>query len=215
MAKLWSRETRFVFAAGVVLAVILAGLVLLETGREPTRAAAMAGVVGAALLGGRIPAIVAALEAGFSGMTATALIILINTAWLFLTFPICMALHLKASNSAWLHSLYARARERVDVMSAVGAWGLAFFVWLPFPLTGALIGAVIGLLMSMSVPRLMFVVVSSMWLGVVMWTFGFDVFMEAFGTLGKVVCYVIAIGCIVYSIMGNGGKRRAPNEGSP
>jgi len=214
MLVFWSRETRWVFGVGLLLLVVLVGIVAVQAVSDPSDAAAFGAVIAAALLGGRIPAIVAGLEGGFSSLQTSLLIMTINTAWLCLTFPVFVALHRKAADSAWLKRLQERAQRQVRSVSALGCWGLAFFVWLPFPLTGALIGAVIGIFMNLSVRRVVTVVVASMWLGVIMWTFGFDVFMSFSGPVGKAVCYAVAIGCIVYSLLGAGRRGPEAPEGS-
>ena len=67
--------------------------------------------------------------------------------------------------------------------------GLGFFVWLPFPGTGACVGALIGLVMGVPIGRLVTLLLGTMWVGVVSWTFGIDLFLTFTGTTGRIIAW--------------------------
>ena len=75
------------------------------------------------------------------------------------------------------------------------------FIWLPFPFTGAFLGALIGLLMGIHMVRLIPVVLVTMWIGVVRWTWGIDFVFLFTGTAGRVPAWVLTVVFLIYSVV--------------
>ncbi len=75
------------------------------------------------------------------------------------------------------------------------------FIWLPFPFTGAFLGALIGLLMGIPLVRLVPIVLVTMWIGVVTWTWGIDFVILFTGTAGRVTAWMLTGVFLVYSVV--------------
>lgn len=85
-----------------------------------------------------------------------------------------------------------------------GTWGLPLFIWLPFPWTGALIGAAVGFLIGMSTRRAMLVVMPSMLIGIVSWVLGFEYLFLLTGMPGKRISIFILAGILLAPILRSG-----------
>ena len=193
------------FLAGVVLALGVAGLVGAAAVVDRTLFAAILAVIAAAFVGGRIPGILTSLEVGFEPPMTVFLLILLNTTWLFLVVPLFIGLQQRFSGSRWttrlVRSTRHQAEERVSIIDSLGSIGLPLFVWLPFPFTGALVGAVIGLLLGMSLRHVLWLVLASMWVGVITWTYGIEYVVLITGPAGKVAFWSVAAAFILYSLI--------------
>jgi uncharacterized membrane protein len=190
--------------AGIVLACGLGALLIVSFVVSRDLFVRIAGVITASFVGGRMPGILTSLEVGFDGWTTVFLLILLNTTWLFLAIPLIKGLSRRASRSRLFDRFRAgkagQASAQAETVSRYGSWALPFFIWLPFPLTGAVVGALIGLILGIPLRRLMYTVVLSMWTGIVMWTFGMEFVYLFAGTTGKIVCYTVTAGVLGYSL---------------
>jgi uncharacterized membrane protein len=193
--------------------LLLAGMTLLSTGvaalavcwlLDEAAFLRIGAVIVAAVIGGRTPAILAGLEVGLGSGAIVALLILTNTSWLLLALPVFSLFHRRMVEAGALGGLLGavehRARKRKRLVATLGGWALAALVWLPLPMTGAFVGAIIGRLMGMPLIRLMVLVLASMWVGVASWTLGFEYLFVFGGLLGKVVCYGVTGVILVWSL---------------
>ena len=74
--------------------------------------------------------------------------------------------------------------------------------------TGAIVGSLIGLVLGIPLRRLMYLVILSMWSGIVMWTFGMEFVYLFAGTTGKIICYAVTAGVLGYSLALRVGRGR-------
>ncbi len=163
------------------------------------------GVMTASVVGGRIPAILTGLELQLGAHTTAFLMMLINTAWLFIAFPLFVVFSQRVSRGKILSRFVASTADRASTqrqrIDRIGTWALPVFIWLPFPLTGAVVGAVIGLLMGMPHRRLMYLVVPSMWVGIFTWSVGFEHLIALTGHTGKIICWSVTGVILLYSLI--------------
>lgn len=162
-------------------------------------------VLGAAYVGGRMAGILTGLELGLGKAITSTVIILFNTGFLLLALPIFRIATRSVLPTRWLASRFRsaeqRARSQNRRLQHLGIFGLVLFIWLPFPFTGAFLGALIGLLMGISIVRLVPIVLGTMWIGVVTWTWGVDFVILFTGTVGRIAAWMLTGAFFVYSVM--------------
>jgi len=173
-------------------------------------------VLGAAYVGGRMAGILTGLELGLGNATVSMVIILLNTGFLLLALPIFKIATRSVNPPRWiekrLRSSEQRARSQNQRMEGLGIFGLVLFIWLPFPFTGAFLGALIGLLMGISLVRLVPIVLVTMWIGVVTWTWGIDFVFLFTGPTGRVVAWVLTGLILVYSVVVRARENRGADN---
>jgi uncharacterized membrane protein len=196
---------RRILATGVAVAGLAAAALAILLVVDPTQFARVTAVLGASFVGGRMTGILTGLELGLSTLSTALTIICLNTCWLLISVPLFALATQRLDARRLLGPIFRgaerRARSRTRRMRHLGAAGLVLFIWLPFPLTGAFVGALIGLLMGIPLVRLVPLVLGSMWVGVVTWTWGFRTLFVVTGPAGHAAAWIIT-GCfLVYSVV--------------
>ena len=199
------QATHILLAAGVLLAVLnLAALGILWA-TDTALFTRIIAVLGAAYVGGRMAGILTGLELGLGNLVTSMVIILLNTGFLMLALPLFQKVARSLDPPRWLASIFRgseqRARSQNQRLKSLGTFGLVLFIWLPFPFTGAFLGALIGLLMGIPLVRLVPIVLATMWVGVVTWTWGIDYIFLFTGTTGHIVAWVLTIAFVVFSVV--------------
>ncbi len=170
-------------------------------------------VMAAAFFGGRMPGILAGLELGLGSLITSAVNIGFNTCWLLLALPFFQRAANKAGSSTLVRRFFRgaedNARRQQERVGRLGTIGLIVFVWLPFPGTGAFVGALIGLIMGMSFGRLVPLLLVSMWVGVVSWTYGVEVIFLFTGKTGHIIAWVATAAFLIYAVV---SRWRPPSE---
>ena len=197
--------THILLAVGVLLAILnLAALGVLWA-TDTALFTRVIAVLGAAYIGGRMAGILTGLELGLGNLVTSMVIILLNTGFLMLALPLFQKVARSLNPPRWLASIFRgseqRARSQNQRLKSLGTFGLVLFIWLPFPFTGAFLGALIGLLMGISPVRLVPIVLVTMWIGVVTWTWGIDYIFLFTGTAGHVIAWGLTGAFLVYSVV--------------
>ena len=167
---------RIIFIVGCVLLgielVVLGAMFMVS----PVLPAKIAGVIVTTGIGGQAGAILAGLELGLTPWCLAAVLSAFNIMHLCLFFPLFTSLYHRAARMRFIGKIAVsthRAAERQrDRVTRLGALGLPLFIWLPFPWTGTLVGAVIGYLMGIRTGKIMLIAVPTMLLSVLTWIFG-------------------------------------------
>jgi uncharacterized membrane protein len=171
-------------------------------------------VVGAAFFGGRMPGILAGLGLRLGSLATSTINILLNTCWLLLALPVFQRATTQATSSPWLRRFFrgaeTSAQRQTRRVSKLGLVGLVLFVWLPIPGTGAFVGALIGMIMGVPLGRLVPLLLASMWVGVVSWTYGIEFVFLFTGPAGHTAAWIITGLFFVYAIATR--LRRAPES---
>lgn len=208
------KTTRILLAAGALVAAgNLTAIGVLWATNTVLFAKVMA-VLGAAYVGGRMAGILTGLELGLGNPITSMVIILFNTGFLLLALPIFRIATRSVNPPRWLESRLRsseqRARSQNQRLENLGIFGLVLFIWLPFPFSGAFLGALIGLLMGIPMVRLVPIVLMTMWIGVVTWTWGIDLVILFTGTAGRVTAWLLTIVFLIYSVVIRLQARRGP-----
>jgi uncharacterized membrane protein len=203
MIKFWP------FRIGVVLLGIEAALFILCAILDQTSAAKFLSMLAAAHIGGRLPFITVGLENGFKPSLIIPVIILYNTTYVLLVYSLFIFLSKGIKRFKFvaklIRSMKMKAEKRKHFFKRWSRLGIAFFVWIPLPWTGAAIGSFIANLEGYSDRDTLLVVIPSMWIGVISWTLWFDelykfinrigrgktMFITIFLLVAPVICYLI------------------------
>ena len=163
-------------------------------------------VMAAAFFGGRMPGILTGLELGLGSAFTSAVNIALNTCWLLLLLPAFQRATSTAESSELVRRFFSgaedRARQQKGKIGRLGTIGLILFVWLPLPGTGAFVGALIGMMLGMPLVRLVPLLLVSMWVGVVSWTYGIDWIFLFTGKIGHIVAWAVTGGCLLWALAG-------------
>ena len=142
-----------------------------------------------------MPGILAGLELGLGSAVTSLVNIAFNTCFIMLLLPLFQKVTSSAGSSTWARRVFRgaedRARHQHGRIGRFGTIGLAFFVWLPFPGTGAFFGALIGLMLGMPMTRLAPLLFLSLWVGVISWTYGMDLFFFLTGRAGHIAAWIL------------------------
>jgi uncharacterized membrane protein len=199
MHKFWP------FRIGIVLLGIEAALFILCTILDQTSAAKILSMIAAAHIGGRLPFITVGLENGFKPSLIISIIILYNTTYILLVYSLFVFLSrgIKRFNfvAKAIDSMKTKAEKRKLAFKRWSRLGIAFFVWIPLPWTGAAIGSFIANLEGYSHRETLIVVLPSMWIGVISWTLWFDELYRFVDRIGRGKTMFITIFLLVAPIV--------------
>jgi uncharacterized membrane protein len=173
-------------------------------------------VAGAAFVGGRMPGILTGLELGLGALLTSVVNICLNTCWLMLALPAFQRVTSHAGSSKLVRRFFrgaeASAQQQTERVSRLGLFGLVIFVWLPVPGTGAFVGALIGLIMGIRLSQLVPLLLASMWIGVVSWTYGIELVFLFTGRTGHIIAWVVTVALLLYAVASR--LRLGRNQGS-
>jgi uncharacterized membrane protein len=189
------RPHRRIFYIGCcLLAVELAALGVIFAA-SPVVPAKIFGVIATSGVGGQAGAILAGLELGFEPLALACVLLAFNLMHLCLFFPLITTLYEQCARvrflGKWLISTRRVAEKQKNKVMRMGAFGLPLFIWLPFPWTGTLVGAVIGYLMGLRTSNIMLIALPSMSLSVFTWIYGVNFLRLISGVRGELTVLVI------------------------
>lgn len=170
---------------------------------KPALAAQIVAVIAASLMGGRMASILAGLEFGMHSIALIVLLAVFNASWVLIFYPLIvtfshhMMVKIKSVEKI-LAATKKTAEKQKERIIKYGSWGLAFFVWLPFPWTGSLVGSVVGFLIGLPTKRTILIVMPSMLLGIASCVFGFQYLFILTGSTGKIITLLL-VGGIIFS----------------
>lgn len=183
MLKFWP------FRIGIVMLGIEVVLFILCAILDQTSAAKFLSMIAAAHIGGRLPFITVGLENGFKPSLIISIIILYNSTYILLVYSLFVFLSKGIKRfkfvANFIGSMKKKAEKRKHFFKRWSRLGIAFFVWIPLPWTGAAIGSFIANLEGYSDRDTLFVVLPSMWVGVISWTLWFDELYKFIDRIGR------------------------------
>ncbi len=172
-------------------------------------------VIATSVLGGRIASILAGQQLGLHPILIILILAIWNSSVLFVCLPLVVTLSHNVIRVRFLGKMLESTRKAAEVqlteVRKYGAWGLPIFIWLPFPWTGALAGAIMGLLLGMSLRKTLWISIPSMVVSVASWVYGFQWFLVLTGTSGKLISIAVLLAILLFStrrILGIGQSRQ-------
>ncbi len=177
-----------ILAAGVVLLAAELAFFVFFVFAKSSFAAIIASMVGANHLGGRLAFIAVGLENGLPSFLVILIILFYNTTYLLLMYSLVVLFFERMKRfkvfKGQMESLKKKAEKKKKFLKKWNWFGISFFVWIPLPWTGGVIGSYIAHLEGYNTRETLFIVLPAMWVGIISWTLWFDElydFVERFG----------------------------------
>jgi uncharacterized membrane protein len=166
------------FFIGLVLLFIEVCILIVLFVLKSSLALKLVSMVAAFHLGGRLAIIGAGLEFDFSTATIILIILTYLTAFLLIMLSVIGFLWVKAKEfklfKKFVETRMKKAEKRAEKMKKWSWIGILVFVWMPFPMTGAIMGFLIARAEGYKTIPSLTIAIPSMWVGVVCWTIWFD-----------------------------------------
>jgi uncharacterized membrane protein len=131
-------------------------------------------MVSACHIGGRLAFISTGFELGLDVLTVTTIVMLYNTAYLLVVYSLFVLFSEQTTKLKCIRSLHDRVQQSMSFRSNWNLLSIAVFIWIPLPMTGAVIGSLVAYLEGYDHRQVLWTAVPSMWIGVVSWTLAFD-----------------------------------------
>jgi uncharacterized membrane protein len=212
MIKFWP------FRIGTMMLGIEVALFILCAILDQTSAAKFLSMLAANHIGGRLPFITVGLENGFKPSLIIPIIIFYNSTYILLMYSLFVFLSEGIKKfkfvAKFIGPMKTKAEKRKHFFKRWSRLGIAFFVWIPLPWTGAAIGSFIANLEGYSDRDTLLVVIPSMWVGIISWTLWFDELYKFIDRIGRgntmlVTIFLLVAPVIFYliNLMFRGGKK--------
>lgn len=182
-------DRNVVFLLGVVLLFSIVCIIVYLFIFDPHLAAKIVSMITASHIAGRLAFIGVGLEFKFPIPELIGIIIFYNTAYVFVVYSLMMFLWDQTLRIKFVHKYVESTKEKaIKKTKELKKWswfGVAFYVWVPLPWTGALMGSLIAHIEGYNTRDTFLIVIPSMWIGVVTWTIWFDELYKFFERVGR------------------------------
>jgi len=192
-------DKKIVLAFGAVLFGIELIIFIFLLVLDSSFAGKILSMISANHIGGRLAFIGVGLEYDLHSPLIIFIIIFYNTTYLLILNSLIVYFweQTKKLNiiDHFIESIKKKARVRTQALKKWNWFSISLFVWLPFPMTGAVMGSLIAYLEGYNIKNALLMVIPSMWIGVICWTLWFDElyeFIEQFGK-GKTIILTICL----------------------
>jgi len=185
------------FLIGMVLLVLEIAIIIIIFLFKPSLSLKIISMVTAFHLGGRLAIIGTGLEFNFTTPTIILIIITYLTAFLLIMLSVIGFLWGKAQQVKFVKNFVEtrmeKAEKRAKTMKKWSWIGLVAFVWMPFPMTGAIMGFLIARAEGYKSLTAIMIAIPSMWFGVVCWTIWFDELYKIIEKIGPQLTTYVTI----------------------
>jgi len=131
-------------------------------------------MIGACHLGGRLAFIGSGFEGGLPALAIVGIVTFHNSTVLLLVYPLCLLLSQNLGRVPFLASLREKVQLSRNLRSRWNLLGIALFIWVPLPMTGAVVGALLAHFEGYKPRQVLPVALGAMAAGVVSWTLAFE-----------------------------------------
>ena len=185
------------FIIGMALLVIEIGVITFIFLSNPSLSLKIISMITAFHLGGRLAIIGTGLELNFSALTVIFIILTYLTAFLLIMLSVIGFLWVKAQEfklfKNFVETRMKKAEQRAKTMKKWSWIGIVAFVWMPFPMTGAIMGFLIARAEGYKSLTSIMITIPSMWFGVVCWTLWFDELYKIIEKIGPQLTRYVTI----------------------
>ncbi|HZX11809.1 MAG TPA: small multi-drug export protein [Acidobacteriota bacterium] len=185
------------FIIGMALLVIEIGVITFIFLSNPSLSLKIISMITAFHLGGRLAIIGTGLELNFSTLTVIFIILTYLTAFLLIMLSVIGFLWVKAQEfklfKNFVETRMKKAEQRAKTMKKWSWIGIVAFVWMPFPMTGAIMGFLIARAEGYNSLTSIMITIPSMWFGVVCWTLWFDELYKIIEKIGPQLTRYVTI----------------------
>jgi uncharacterized membrane protein len=198
-------DKKIALAFGAVLFAIELLIFIFLLVLDTSFAGKILSMISANHIGGRLAFIGVGLEYGLNSLLIIFIIIFYNTAYLLILNSLIVYFweQTKKLNiiNHFIESIKKRARLRTQALKKWNWFSISLFVWLPFPMTGAVMGSLIAYLEGFNIKNALLMVIPSMWIGVICWTLWFDELYEFIEQFGKGKTVILTICLIILPLL--------------
>jgi len=174
---------------GIVLFGLELGIFIFLLVLDASLAVEVLSMIAANHIVGRLAFIGTGLEFGLAAPLIIFIIIFHNTSYLIIVNSLMVFFGEKAGKLKFIRRLIESKKERAkEITQSTTKWSwlsISLFVWLPFPMTGAVMGSLIAYVEGYSIKDALLIVIPSMWIGVICWTLWLDELYGFFESFGK------------------------------
>lgn len=197
-------------ACGVGFAVVEVLFLAVVLAADPGTGLRVLSMIGACHLGGRLAFIGAGFEGGFSALAIVGIVSYHNITVLLLVYPSCLLLSQSLERIPFLAGL----REKVQLSRSLrGRWNLlaiAVFVWVPLPMTGAVVGALLAHLEGYKPRQVLPIALGSMVAGVISWTLAFEQLYAWMRGIGPYVTTTVTLSLVLLPFLVSALRKKRP-----
>lgn len=162
-------------------------------------------MIGAVIVGGRVPAILVGLELELNQFTIILFLFIYNFIILMVIYPLMVLFHKNVFKGKFLGNIMNSTRKKAETkknkIMKFGLAGLFVFVWFPFPWSGSIVGSTIGYLMGIPTRITLLTVVPAMLIGTISWTMGFRSFFILTESPGKLIALSLIAVVLLASLL--------------
>jgi uncharacterized membrane protein len=168
------KTARYFLGIGILIAVCNAIVLSIILYFDSEAALRILSMIGACHVGGRLAFIGTGFEVGFTTIPIIVIIIFYNTAYLLIVYSIFVLLSENVSKFKFFKSIHDKVQKSKNIHNKWNLISIAVFIWIPLPMTGAVVGSLIAYLEGFQNRQVALVSVLSMWFGVISWTLLFN-----------------------------------------
>jgi len=190
---LTTAEGRILFA-GIIAALIGFALLFSRLGKSPQEFSTLMGLTVTNIVAGRAAGISYGFAAGMARPTVLIVNAVIETILVLLFYPIFVfalqrVMVIRALNGI-VERTRATAETHEETLQRYGLLGLFAFVWIPFWMTGPLVGCAIGYMIGLRARTTLCIVLIGTYLAIACWAYALDELTTRLGglsTFGPVI----------------------------
>lgn len=196
-------------AVGLAMGALELAFLAWTTSTEATMGLRIVSMLAASHVAGRLAFIGAGFEVGFDAWTVMAIASFHNTMVVLITYPAFLLVSERLGGVGRLFAgLQEKARSSQDLHTRWNLAGIAVFVWVPLPMTGAIVGALIAHFEGFAPRQVLAVVLGSMIVGVVTCTLAFEPLYEWMNGMGPHVTLALTLFLLVLPLLLRPLRRR-------
>lgn len=173
---------------------------------SPEQSQILVGVTATGLLFGRAAALALGYSLGLGHWTIIPICMVIETVMVLIFYPLFVFSFRHLLVIRWLKATFARTQRAAErqrkKVQRYGIIGLFFFVWLPFWMTGPVVGCVIGFLLGLRIWVNLTVVLLGTYVAIIGWAVFLSQFHEAVAAYSPYAAMVLMVILIIVIIAG-------------
>jgi uncharacterized membrane protein len=201
---------------GVALAFIYTLWLVIKLFTSPEESQILIGMTAFDILFGRAPAMAFGYELGLGHAMVITVCIIIETILVLIFYPLFVFSWRHLLVIKWLRNMLDRlhksAETHKDKVQRYGIIGLFVFVWLPFWMTGPVVGCIIGFLLGLKARFNIPVVLAGTYVAIFGWAFFLRRLLDRVASYSSYAPMVIFTLLIVIIILGNRLHRTLNNN---
>jgi uncharacterized membrane protein len=217
-ARLWNDTEGRILAVGVVLAWLLVIALGIGWLVEPEWTLVFAAMTGLNLLIGRAAGMSFGYANGLDHLVVIGSNVLVETIQVLVIYPLFVLSWRNLVDVRRLHRFLVQMRRSAEASQAqvarYGMVGLFVFVFLPFWMTGPVVGSVIGFLIGLKARQNLSTVLAATYVAIGVWAVAFEQLNELLAAYGRYAAFatVLAFAALAIAVTRFGRPRRGTVE---